>query len=150
MKKILIGALTVLAVATSCNNASNETKQLFSQKAIDYIESVPFDVNRTSLYSAEELYAGHNNGWFILPILAGLTMFFSSVSLYPMEQDLVVDAVEDVVEDVLRRGAFGHQGFLDELGALLFHGVDAVDDVLDELFDVLLVIKLLQDFYSHL
>ena len=62
-----------------------------------------------------------------------------SVSILAMEQDLVVDAVEDVVEDVLRRGAFGHQGFLDELGALLFHGVDAVDDVLDELFDVLLV-----------
>jgi len=28
--------------------------------------------------------------------------------------------------------------------------VDAVDDVLDELFDVLLVTKLLQDFYCHL
>ena len=35
MKKILIGAVTLLAVATSCNNANNETKQLFSQKAID-------------------------------------------------------------------------------------------------------------------
>ena len=67
-----------------------------------------------------------------------------------MEQDLVVDAVQDVIEDVLRWGAFGHQGFLDELGALLIHGVDAVDDVLDELFDVLLVTKLLQDFYCHL
>ena len=67
-----------------------------------------------------------------------------------MEQDLVVDAVEDVIKDVLRLGAVGHQGFLDELGALLFHGVDAVDDVLDELFDVLLVTKLLQDFYCHL
>lgn len=33
---------------------------------------------------------------------------FSVVSLFPMEQDLVVDAVDDVVEDVLRRGAFGH------------------------------------------
>ena len=37
----------------------------------------------TNLYDsifrpAEELYAGHNNGWFILPILAGATMFFSS------------------------------------------------------------------------
>ena len=60
MKKILIGAVTLLAVATSCNNANNETKQLFSQKAIDYIESVPFDVNRTTLYSAEELYAGYD------------------------------------------------------------------------------------------
>ena len=67
------------------------------------------------------------------------SLCFSVVSLFPMEQDLVVDAVEDVIEDVLRRGAFGHQGFLDELGALLFHGVDAVDDVLDEVFDVLLV-----------
>jgi len=36
------------------------------------------------------------------------------------------------------------------LAYMLFHGVDAVDDVLDELFDVLLVTKLLQDFYCHL
>ena len=27
---------------------------------------------------AENLYAGHNNGWFILPILAGATMYLSS------------------------------------------------------------------------
>lgn len=31
---------------------------------------------------------------------------FSVVSLFPMEQDLVVDAVEDVIKDVLRRGSF--------------------------------------------
>ena len=31
---------------------------------------------------------------------------FSVVSLFPMEQDLVVDAVEGVLKDVLRRGSF--------------------------------------------
>lgn len=60
MKKIVIGALTLLTIVTSCNEISPKSNQLFSKEAMDYIQTVPFDVNRTSLYSAEELYAGYN------------------------------------------------------------------------------------------
>ena len=65
MKKIVIGALTLLTIVTSCNEITPKSNQLFSKEAMDYIQTVPFDVNRTSLYSAEELYAGYRKSHII-------------------------------------------------------------------------------------
>lgn len=59
MKKMFLGALTLLLAATSCNKTSNPN-QLFSEEAMEYIKTVPYDVNRTALYSAEDLYAGYD------------------------------------------------------------------------------------------
>ena len=59
MKKFYLGALTLLAAVTSCNKPINNA-QLFSQEELDYLDSVPYDLNRTSLYSAEDLYAGYD------------------------------------------------------------------------------------------
>lgn len=57
MKKTFLMALMVLA-ATTVNAQS--VNNLFSPKAMDYLKSVPFNINRTSLYTADELYAGYN------------------------------------------------------------------------------------------
>ena len=56
---MFLGALTLLLAATSCNKTSNPN-QLFSEEAMEYIKTVPYDVNRTALYSAEDLYAGYD------------------------------------------------------------------------------------------
>ena len=57
MKKTFLMALMVLA-ATTVNAQS--VNNLFSPKTMDYLKSVPFNINRTSLYTADELYAGYN------------------------------------------------------------------------------------------
>lgn len=57
MKKTILMALLVLSTTTA---HSQSVDDLFSKKAVDYLKSVPFDVNRTSLYSAAELYAGYD------------------------------------------------------------------------------------------
>ena len=57
MKKTFLMALMVLA-ATTVNAQS--VNNLFSPKAMDYLKSVPFNINRTSLYTADELYAGYD------------------------------------------------------------------------------------------
>ena len=59
MKKIFLGALVLLIAVTSCNQPKNPD-QLFSEEAMEYIKTVPYDVNRTALYSAEDLYAGYD------------------------------------------------------------------------------------------
>lgn len=56
MRKICMMALMVLATAANAQSIND----LFSQKAMDYLKSVPFEVNRSSLYTAEELYAGYD------------------------------------------------------------------------------------------
>ena len=60
MKKNYLAALTLLLAATACNKQATNTNQLFSDKAMDYLKTVPYDVNRTSLYNAEDLYAGYD------------------------------------------------------------------------------------------
>ncbi len=62
MKMKFLGACVLLLAATSCNKLDNINKdyELFTQEAMDYLESVPYDVNRTSLYNAEDLYAGYD------------------------------------------------------------------------------------------
>ncbi|MBQ9678320.1 MAG: hypothetical protein IJV44_09320 [Prevotella sp.] len=57
MRKTFLMALMVLA-ATAANAQS--VGDLFSAKAMDYLKTVPYGVNRTSLYSADELYAGYD------------------------------------------------------------------------------------------
>lgn len=57
MKKTILMALLVLSTTTA---HSQSVDDLFSKKTVDYLKSVPFDVNRTSLYSAAELYAGYD------------------------------------------------------------------------------------------
>jgi len=60
MKKVFsFGAFTLLVALSSCNKPVNNS-QLFSQEELDYLDSVPYDLNRTSLYSAEDLYAGYD------------------------------------------------------------------------------------------
>ena len=59
MKKISLGAFTLLVAATSCNKIPNPN-QLFSDDTMAYIQTVPFDISRTSLYTAEDLYAGYD------------------------------------------------------------------------------------------
>ena len=59
MKKMIFGALTLLVAATSCNKTANP-EQLFSEEAMEYIKTVPYQVDRTSLYSADDLYAGYD------------------------------------------------------------------------------------------
>ena len=57
MKKFFLMALTMLtAVTAQAQNFGN----LFSPKAMDYLKAVPFNVNRATLYSADELYAGYD------------------------------------------------------------------------------------------
>lgn len=60
MKKIYLAALTLLVVVTSCNKTTTNNYELFSPQALEYLKSVPYDVNRTTLYSAEDLYAGYD------------------------------------------------------------------------------------------
>ena len=57
MKKTILMALLVLSTSAAYAQSVDD---LFSKKAVDYLKSVPFDVNRTSLYSAAELYAGYD------------------------------------------------------------------------------------------
>ena len=49
----------MLFAATSCNQ-NKTAEQLFSAEAMEYIKTVPYDVNRTSLYNAADLYAGYD------------------------------------------------------------------------------------------
>ena len=61
MKKFYhLAAFSLLAALTACNQPKPTTNQLFSDQAMEYIKTVPYDVNRTSLYSAEDLYAGYD------------------------------------------------------------------------------------------
>lgn len=62
MKKIYLAALTLLVAVTSCNQQkpTTPTNELFTEQALKYLETVPYDVNRTSLYSAADLYAGYD------------------------------------------------------------------------------------------
>ena len=57
MKKTFVMALLVFSAAAAQAQAVGD---LFTPKAMDYLKSVPFDVNRTSLYTADELYAGYD------------------------------------------------------------------------------------------
>ena len=57
MKKICFMTLTLLSAMTV--NAQN-VGELFTPKAMEYLKAVPFDVNRTTLYTADELYAGYD------------------------------------------------------------------------------------------
>lgn len=57
MKKMYLSALLVLGATTASAQCCNE---LFSAKEKDYLKSVPFAVNRTTLYTAAELYAGYD------------------------------------------------------------------------------------------
>ena len=57
MKKTFLMALMVL-VAMAVNAQSVD--DLISPKAMDYLRTVPFEVNRTALYTADELYAGYD------------------------------------------------------------------------------------------
>jgi predicted Rossmann-fold nucleotide-binding protein len=50
--------MSMMMLATAVNAQS--MSDLFTPKAMDYLKAVPFDVNRTSLYTAEELYAGYD------------------------------------------------------------------------------------------
>ena len=56
MKKFFMMALLVLATTAQAQSVGD----LFNAKAMDYLNGVPFNVNRTALYSAEELYAGYD------------------------------------------------------------------------------------------
>ncbi len=57
MKKICFMTLTLLSAMTV--NAQS-VGELFTPKAMEYLKAVPFDVNRTTLYTADELYAGYD------------------------------------------------------------------------------------------
>lgn len=59
MKTIrIICMMSMMMLATAVNAQS--MSDLFTPKAMDYLKAVSFDVNRTSLYTAEELYAGYD------------------------------------------------------------------------------------------
>lgn len=62
MKKIHFAALPLLVAVTSCDQpkTATPTNELFTEQALEYLETVPYDVNRTSLYNAEDLYAGYD------------------------------------------------------------------------------------------
>lgn len=57
MKKTFLMALMVLAAMAVSAQSVND---LISPKAMDYLRTVPFEVNRTALYTADELYAGYD------------------------------------------------------------------------------------------
>lgn len=56
MKKINLGALLALAVASA--NAQTGVG-VFGEESLDYLKSVPYDVNRHTLYNANDLYEGY-------------------------------------------------------------------------------------------
>lgn len=57
MKKTFMMALMVLAAMAVSAQSVND---LINPKAMDYLRTVPFEVNRTALYTADELYAGYD------------------------------------------------------------------------------------------
>lgn len=57
MKKTILMTLMVLAAVTVKAQSVND---LFTPQTLNYLKSVPFSINRSTLYTAEELYAGYN------------------------------------------------------------------------------------------
>ena len=53
MKKTILMTLMVLAAVTV---KAQSVDELFTQQTLNYLKSVPFSINRSTLYTAEELY----------------------------------------------------------------------------------------------